>query len=94
MPSYDFDAPGAGAILRSSDGKEFHVHRLILGLASPVFQGMFGFPQSTNNPSEIPTIDIPESSDILQPFLQHLYPRSPPKIPDIAVWAALYIIAD
>lgn len=94
MSLYYFDAPDADAILRSPDGKEFRVHRLVLSLASPVFQGMFGLPQSTNNPSEIPTIDIPKSSDILQPFIQYLYPRPPPKIPDIAVWTALYTITD
>ena len=94
MSPYDFDAPDADAILRSSDGKDLRVHRLILSLGSPVFQGMFSLPQSTEPLSQTPTIDIPESSDILQPFLQYLYPRSPPKISDVAMWEALYTIAD
>ena len=94
MAPYDFDAPDADVILRSSDGKEFRVHRLILSLASPVFQGMFNLPQSTEPPSQIPSIDVPESSDILQPFIQYLYPQSPPKISDLSMWAALYTIAD
>ena len=93
MAPYDFDAPDADTILLSSDGKEFRVHRLILSLTSPVFQGMFDLPQSTPS-SKTPIIDIPEPSDILQPFLQYLYPRSPPEIPDIATWAALYAVAD
>jgi len=94
MAPYDFDAPDADAILRSSDGKDFLVHRLILSLASPVFQGMFSLPQPTNPPSQIPGVDVPESSDILQPFIQYLYPRSPPKIPDVTMWASLYTVAD
>ena len=94
MAPYDFDAPDADVILRSSDGKELRVHRLILSLASPVFQGMFSLPQPTEPPSQIPSADVPESSDILQPFIQYLYPRSPPKISDISMWTALYTIAD
>jgi len=94
MAPYHFDAPNADAILRSSDGKEFRVHRFILSLASPVFEAMFGLPQPADPPSQTPSIDVPESSDILQPFIQYLYPRSPPKISDISMWAALYVVAD
>jgi len=94
MAPYSFDAPDADVILRSSDGKDFRVHKVILNLASPVFQGMFDLPQPTNPSPQIPTIDIPEPSDILQPFVQYLYPRSPPEIVDLSVWAALYAIAD
>ena len=50
MAPYDFNAPDADTILRSSDGKEFRVHRVILSLASTVFQGMFCLPQSTDPP--------------------------------------------
>ena len=94
MAPCDFDAPDADILLRSSDGKEFRVHRLILSLASPVFQGMFKLPQPTDPPSQIPSVDLPEHSDILQPFIQYLYPRPPPKVSDISMWAALYAIAD
>jgi len=64
MAPYNFDAPDTDAVLLSSDGKEFHVHRLILSLASPVFRGMFSLPQPTEPTSQIPTIDVAESSDI------------------------------
>lgn len=94
MAPYDFDAPDSDAILRSSDEKEFRVHRLILSLASPVFQDMFSVPQPTEPPTQIPIIDVSESSDVLRPFLQHLYPRRPPTISDITMWADLYTIAD
>ena len=94
MAPYNFDASDADVILRSSDGKEFRVHKVILSLASSVFQGMFGLPQPNEPPSRIPIIDVPESSDILEPFLQYLYPRSPPKVPDLAMWGALCSVAD
>ena len=79
MAPYEFDAPDTDAILRSSDGKELRVHRLILSLSSPVFQGMFSLPQPTDASPEIPCVDVSEPSDILQPFIQYLYPRSPPQ---------------
>jgi hypothetical protein len=96
MGPYIFDFPDtdSDAILRSLDGKEFHVHRLILSLASPVFDYMFSLPQPTDIPSKTPTIDVSESSDILQPFLQYLYPRSPPNVSDLPMWEALYTTAD
>ena len=91
MAPYDFNASDADVILRSSDGKELRVHRLILSLSSPVFQGMFGLPQPS---AEIPSIEIPDPSDVLEPFIQYLYPLSPPKITDLSMWAALYTIAE
>ena len=91
MAPYLFDSPNADLILRSSDGKEFRVHQFILGLASPFFRATLSSPQSK---VRIRKIDMPYSSDILQPFLQYLCPRSPPKISDISTWAALYTIAD
>jgi hypothetical protein len=94
MAPYDFNAPDADAILRSSDGKELHVHRLILNLSSPVFEGMFALPQPTETPPQIPTVDLSEPSDVLKPFIQYLYPRSQPNITDLSMWAALYTIAD
>ena len=96
MAPYDFKAPDTDAILRSSDEKELRVHRLILSLSSPIFQGMFGLPQpdSADPAARIPTIDVSDPSDTLVPFIQYLYPLSPPKIADLSAWAALYAIAD
>jgi hypothetical protein len=91
MAPYDFNAPDADIVLRSSDGKELRVHRLILSLSSPVFQGMFGLPQPS---TEILNIDIPDPSCALEPFIQYLYPLSPPRVTDISMWAALYTIAE
>lgn len=95
MAPYDFQGPDAGAILRSSDGTELYVHILILGLASPVFRGMFSLPQPIEPaPYPIPVVDVSEPSDILKPFIQYFYPSSPPTVSDVAMWADLYTIAD
>ena len=94
MAPYHFDSPNADVILRSSDGKEFRVHQLILSLASPFFRATFHSPQPKSPRSKLRRIDVPHSSDILQPFLQYLYPQSPPKISDVSMWAALYTVAD
>ena len=94
MAPYDFNAPDADVILRASDGKELRVHRLILSLSSPGVQGMFALHQYTDPSSQMPTIDLSDPSDTLEPFIQYLYPRSPPSITNITMWAALYTIAD
>ena len=94
MAPYDFDAPDADAILRPSDGKELRVHKFILSLASPVFRDMFSLPQPIEPSPKIPSIDIPESFNIIRPLVQHLYPCSPPEVPDLETWAALYTAAD
>jgi hypothetical protein len=60
----------------------------------PSFPRHVSLPRPNEPPAELPIIYVPESSDILQPFLQHLYPRSPPRVTDISMWAALYTIAD
>jgi hypothetical protein len=49
---------------------------------------------NSEQPSEIPTIDVSDASEVLQPFLQYLYPRSLPKISDLPMWEALYTIAN
>ena len=94
MAPYDFQAPGADVILRSSDREEFPVHKDILSIASPVFRDMFNLPQPPEPTSRIPIVDLSEPSDILRPFIQFVYPRSPPNISDITTLAALFTIAD
>lgn len=39
-------------VLRSSDNIDFHVHRLILSLVSPVFAAMFSLPQAKVEPNQ------------------------------------------
>jgi len=53
--------PDADVILRASGGKEFHAHKLVLSLASPVFRDMFSVPQPPQSPHNSPpsTLTIP-----------------------------------
>ncbi|KAJ6593279.1 hypothetical protein B0H19DRAFT_975930 [Mycena capillaripes] len=74
VPAFPFvNAPGADAILQSSDGVDFYVHRNILALVSPVFRDMFALPQPESSP-EIPIIPVQEDSAVLDRALRFFYP--------------------
>ncbi|KAJ7817899.1 hypothetical protein B0H14DRAFT_3877242 [Mycena olivaceomarginata] len=60
-PSSPFDDLTADTVLRSSDGCDFHVHRLVLSRASPFFSDMFSLPQ-------------PDTEAELNKFLRVWYP--------------------
>ncbi|KAF7348780.1 BTB domain-containing protein [Mycena venus] len=65
VPTHPFDkTAGADAILRSSDGADFYVHRTILSLVSPVFETMFSLPQAESSPA-VPIIDLQEGPAVL-----------------------------
>lgn len=80
--SYCFDAEDADLVLRSSDSKEFWVHRIILTIASPVFRDMFAFPQPHDSAHKLPHVDLPETADVLGILLLYIYPVPSPKIED------------
>jgi len=73
-----FDNPDSDIILRSSDGVNFHVFKLILSLASPVFKDMFTLPQSQPDASSMHTIPMAESSTTLNSLLLLCYPTPNP----------------
>ncbi|KAJ7142265.1 hypothetical protein C8R44DRAFT_592907, partial [Mycena epipterygia] len=72
-----FDDPGADVILRSSDGIDFRVHRLVLSLASPFFTSMFTLPQPISE-SQVRTIPVSESALVLDRSLRFWYPGAEP----------------
>jgi BTB/POZ domain len=75
-----FDDPDADIILRSSDQVDFHVYRVILSKASPVFKDMFSLPQPGGTDTTLNShtvIDLPESSRTLATLLTAIYPISP-----------------
>ncbi|KAJ7751349.1 hypothetical protein B0H16DRAFT_1887517 [Mycena metata] len=77
-PTFPFvNVPGHDTILRSSDGVDFHVHRIILGLVSPVFETMFQLPQPESSPT-IPVIDVEEKAAVLDRMLRLFYPATRP----------------
>ena len=68
-----FDDTDADIILRSSDQVDFHVYKVILSKASPVFKVMFS--DTTLNSRTI--VDLPESSKTLAALLTSIYPIIP-----------------
>ncbi|KAJ6453356.1 hypothetical protein C8R45DRAFT_771471, partial [Mycena sanguinolenta] len=76
FPSFPvFNAPGqTDAILRTSDGVDFYVHRVILSLMSPVFQTMFKLPQAGEPSLDPPVIGVQEKSASLDRALRFFYP--------------------
>jgi len=79
-----FDDPAADLILRSGlPATDFHVHRLLLSLASPFFDQMLSLPQpSSREPPKIPVVEVSESPEILHLLLQFIYPVPNPAIDD------------
>ncbi|KAF9780009.1 hypothetical protein BJ322DRAFT_304149 [Thelephora terrestris] len=77
-----FDDPTADFILRSSaPATDFHVHRLLLSLASPFFDHMLSLPQpSSREQAKIPIVEVYEPPEILQLLLQFIYPTPDPTI--------------
>ncbi|OAX40166.1 hypothetical protein K503DRAFT_715050 [Rhizopogon vinicolor AM-OR11-026] len=73
-----FDNHDCGIILRSSDGVNFHVFKLVLSLVSPLFEGMFTLPQSQSDASSVPVIPMTESSTTLNSLLLLCYPAATP----------------
>jgi hypothetical protein len=76
-----FDDPRADLVLRSSDGVNFRVFKVILSLASSVFADMFtlpSLPASQNSIDEPQVVLLPEDAQTLDLALRHCYPiRSP-----------------
>ncbi|KAJ7627123.1 hypothetical protein FB45DRAFT_1059937 [Roridomyces roridus] len=74
LPSTPFNNPDTDVILRSSDGVDFHVHRLVLSLASGLFKQMFLLPQPPGPQPSSPTIPISEPAVLLDRVLRFWYP--------------------
>ncbi|KAJ7442008.1 hypothetical protein FB451DRAFT_1057840 [Mycena latifolia] len=79
IPGPPFRDPGADLILRSSDGVEFHVHRVVLGLLSHIFRDMFALPQPDSE-TGIPEVRMPESGVVLDRILRFCYPGAEPVV--------------
>jgi len=85
----------ADVILRSSGGKEFHAHKIVLSLASPVFRDMFSVPQPPpTESSELPIVDVHDPPEVLEIFLQIIYPTPNPLINDTETLASVVRLAD
>ena len=95
MSSERFGVIDADVVLRSVDGRDFHVHKSILSIASPVFRNMFTFPQPPSpKPSSIPVVNVSEAGNVLGVFLRCLYPVSKPVVQDFGLLEALFVAAE
>ena len=81
MSTYQFTADDANIVLRASRCDmpcEFHIHKTILSIASPVFKDMFSIPQptsSTTTPGATTSvIDVDDTPEDLENFLRMIYP--------------------
>ncbi|KAF7304480.1 BTB domain-containing protein [Mycena chlorophos] len=83
--------PSPDIILRSSDEPQvdFHVHRLVMTLASPVFGDLFSVPQpqpqpvpkdteGTSEEAPISVVQLSEHADVLDGVLRLIYPGTSP----------------
>ena len=77
------DLDGADTILRVSGGKEFKVRKDILSAASPVLKRMLSTSHPPLDLSRTPVVDVDDSPELLDAFLQSIYPVSGiPTFPD------------
>lgn len=88
--SQRFNAVDADLILRSKpsspdiSGTTFKVHKITLATASPVFKDMLSVPQPPRDKSTpIPVVDLSETAQTLELFLQFIYPGDDPLINDL-----------
>ncbi|KAG9038028.1 hypothetical protein FS837_001320 [Tulasnella sp. UAMH 9824] len=79
-PPFHSDSPG-DCIIQAADGTQFVVYRVILSLASSVWNDMFSLPQSPEAFSgEHPVIPVDEDPETMETLLTMLYPMQPPRI--------------
>lgn len=82
----------ADVIVRSSDGTEFRLYRVILAKVSPVFKDMFTLPQSPSVVDDrdsadsidgLPVVDLSEDSRTLDILFRFCYPCERPELKSI-----------
>lgn len=75
MPHNFDDLPTADIILRSGGPQvvEFRAHRVILSIASPVFETMFSLPQPGVEKT-LPVCDLSEDANTVEALLRLIYP--------------------
>ncbi|KAJ7061336.1 hypothetical protein C8F01DRAFT_1057883 [Mycena amicta] len=68
-----FSDPTGDIVLVSSDNVKFRLHKVVLGLASPIFRSMFSLPQSGGDVEE-QEVQMSESGAALERMLSFWYP--------------------
>jgi len=100
---YTFDAPDADVIIQaplqqgSNEFKDFHVHKVILSVASTLLCDMFSIPQPpqpAKSDATLPTVQITESAGVFETFLRLIYPIEPPTVNSLQVVDHLLQLAE
>ena len=100
---YIFEGPEPDVILRaylqvgSDEVKDFHVHKLILSIASVVFRDTFSIPQprsTSSDPATLDVVQVTELPQVIEVFLRLVYPVDPPVIEDLQLLDDLFRFAD
>ncbi|OJT07429.1 hypothetical protein TRAPUB_1749 [Trametes pubescens] len=76
-PVPPFDASDADVILRSSEGVDFHVYKVILAMVSPVFKAMFTLPDAPDSSPTSPkpqVVPLTETASTMKHLLHLCYP--------------------
>jgi hypothetical protein len=75
-----FNRPDANVVFRASDGVEFRLHKQTLIMSSAVLEKMIeDLADAETTSSTIQTLDVPESSDVLDSLFRYCYPVVEPK---------------
>jgi hypothetical protein len=84
-----FDDARADLILQSNDKVHFRVFKIILSLASPIFNDMFSIPSPPFH-DEVQVVPVSEHSTALDISLRHIYPvRTPASDGDTLRYASI-----
>jgi len=86
-----FCADDADVVVRAAGARDFHVHRVILSLVSPVFKDMFTLPQPSSD--TLPHVDVQESPETWSNILHTIYPMPNPTIDNIDDLESLLLAA-
>jgi hypothetical protein len=96
--THPFNKPSADLVIRSADGVDFHVHKLIMAEASPFFEAMFSLPQAKSEKaadSRSPVVDqqeykhgrpvlrLTEDANTIKSLLLFCYPYDNPEFSDL-----------
>ena len=69
-----FCADDADVVIRAAGALDFHVHKLILSLASPIFKDVFAIPQPpTDTPGISPHVDVQDPPETWETLLRVIY---------------------
>jgi hypothetical protein len=95
-----FNDPTADLILRSADGIDFRVFKLLLSLASPFFHDMFTLPQPpvgdncNETKDDLPVVRMAEDKNVIAMLLLACYPMSAVDPPHLETLGEIHMLLE